>query len=254
MSVCFGLFSDLHASLPGAPTRGYSERTTKDMERGMSRFLAADARFAVSLGDILNRSETCEIQYDHLKDVISRWSRFGIPVHAVLGNHEFQQLSVADISELFQTDRTYYSFDLSGYRFIILDTCIRPDGVHYENDDFDWKEGILPAEQVQWLRSRLADGKPTVIFTHTNIYLDPSLNGWDHYLVQNYAEVLDILEESECVLAVFQGHRHTHHYTLHRGIRFINVSAPIMSPEYNEEDFPIVVLDGEKLTYNGRDL
>ena len=38
------------------------------------------------------------------------------------------------------------------------------------------------------------------------------------------------------------------------GIRFINVSAPMMSKNYNDEDFTIVIIDGKKLTYNGTEL
>lgn len=253
MSVLFGLFSDLHASLPGAPTRGFSERTVRDMERGMSRFVRAGADFAVSLGDVLHRSETAEIQYDHLRDTVSRWNGFGIPVHLVLGNHEFQQLDLDAVLGIMQS-RAYYSFDLKGFRFIILDTCYRPDGCHYENDDFNWTEGIIPDDQLRWLKTRLADKMPTVVFTHTNLYLDPSLEGWDHYLVKNYSEVLELLADSGCVRAVFQGHRHSHHFTKHRGISFINVPAPIMSPEYTESDFPLVELSDGRVIYNGRDL
>ena len=38
LSVRFGLFSDLHANLPGLPARGFGGRSMEDLARGLERF------------------------------------------------------------------------------------------------------------------------------------------------------------------------------------------------------------------------
>jgi predicted phosphodiesterase len=117
--IKFGLFSDLHYSLPGTEQRGNSSRAFEDSMKGMARFASEKADFAVSLGDNIQPAENAAGQYAQLKNMLTAWSKYGIPVHLSHGNHDFQQLSLSDVMEIQQTDRTYHGFDLRGIRFLM---------------------------------------------------------------------------------------------------------------------------------------
>ncbi len=254
MSIKFGMFSDLHYSLPHAETRGNSARTFEDLKQGMAHFAAAGAEFTVSMGDNTQPAGDVQEQYDQLKTMVRQWSTYGMPVHATLGNHEFSQLSLAQVLEIFQTDRTYYSFDIGDIRFGILDAAYTPEGVHYSADNFDWRFGAIPDHQMAWLENILKDGKRTFLFTHNNLYYDPTAEYSDWYQVTNHDAVCDILVKAGCVEAVFQGHHHTFHNVIHRGIRFVNIPSPERSPSYTDTDFPIVEILDNGFLYNGERL
>ena len=254
MCIKFGLFSDLHYSLPNAETRGNSARTFDDLKQGLTRFAAEGAEFAVSLGDNTQPAGSAAEQYDQLRGMVRKWSSYGFPVHASFGNHEFSQLSLSEILEIFQTDRTYYSFVIKDIRFVILDTSYTPEGIHYSADNFDWRFGIISDDQVKWLSQLLKEKKRTFIFTHNNLHFDSDDQYRDWYMVQNHNEVCDILESSGCVEAVFQGHHHTYCYAGYRGISFVNIPSLERSPQYCESDFPVITVTEDGFLYDGRKL
>ena len=142
-------------------------------------------------------------------------------------------------------------FVMDDIRFIILDTNIRPDGVHFSEDDFDWSCCIIPDEQLQWLKEQLRNKKRTFIFTHANLYFDPNDEHAKWYQVQNHEEVVNILADAACVDTVFQGHHHTYWTGAKQGIRFVNISSPECSPEYTDNDFPIIEITDDAVIYNG---
>ncbi|MBQ7921187.1 MAG: metallophosphoesterase [Clostridia bacterium] len=254
MEIRFGLFADLHYALPESENRGYSQRTFDDMKKGLARFAEKEVSFAVCLGDIAQPAADRDEQYRQIQTVVRTWSHYGFPVHPVMGNHEFQQLTLEDMLEILQTDRTYYSFSLGDIRFVILDSAYNPDDSHFSANNFDWRYGKLSDAEVHWLKALLADGKRTFLFTHGNFYLDPDEYCSEWYHVLNHREICDILEESGCVEAVFQGHHHTFRHALHRGIRFVNIPSPERSPAYCEADFPVVEILDEGFLYNGERL
>lgn len=251
MSIKFGLFSDLHSNLPGTEERGYGSRSLSDMRNGLARFESAGADFAICLGDMTQPARDKAEQYQQIRDIVSEWNSYRMPVHAVFGNHEFQQLSWQEVFEIWNVKRGYFSFDLGEIRFLILDTNIRPDGVHFSEDDFDWCYGIIDQEQIQWLKEQLSEKKRTFIFTHANLHFDPTDEHVQFYQIVNHEEVVTILADAGCVDTVFQGHHHTYWAGRKDGIRFVNISSPEQSPAYTDNDFPIIEITDNAVLYNG---
>lgn len=254
MKLRFGAFSDLHSSLEGVEERGYSCRTLEDMNRGMARFADAGVSFVVCLGDNTQPAYSNAEQYDQMKSIVEQWNSYGVPVYMVWGNHEFQQLSYKQVLQLCQTDKGYYSFDIGDIRFIVLDTNVRPDGIHFSEDNFDWRYSIVPEEQLNWLQNVLYDKKRTFILTHGNLWFDQNDEHAKWYQVINYEAVLNILKESGCVDTVIQGHHHTFWNGIYRGIRFLNIPSPERSPAYTDRDFPIIEITDDAVFYNGEPL
>lgn len=247
----FGLFSDLHSNLPGLPERGYGGRSLDDLKRGLARFWEAGAAFAVSLGDNTQPARDAREQAAQLSDLIRLWNGYGFPVHAVFGNHEFQQLTLDEVLSVWRTERAYDCFSVDGIRFVILDTNIRPDGVHYGADNFDWRFGIIDAGQTEWLRELLKTPVRTFVFTHNCLRWETGDEHDDWFRIGNAREICDLLAASGCVEAVFQGHHHTARADTWHGIRFLNIPSPERSPSYDDADFPIVEITPGGFTVNG---
>ncbi len=249
--IKFGVFADLHYSLPNAQTRGNSARTLDDLQTGMARFAAEGVDFAVALGDNTQPTSNSAEQYELLKMMIRKWGSYGIPVHMTLGNHEFSQLTLEQVLEILQTDRTYYSFDIGDVRFAVLDTSYNPNGEHYSNDNFDWRYGIIPKEELSWLEGLLKDKKRTFVFVHNNIHFASGGEYDDWFQIMNHDEVCSLMNKYGCVEAVFQAHHHTFSYREHMGISFVNIPSPERSPEYRDGDFPIIEVTEDGFLYNG---
>ena len=249
--IRFGLFSDLHASLPGLPERGFGGRSMEDLRRGLERFREEGVSFAVSLGDNIQPARDAREEASQLSDMISLWSGYGFPVRLVPGNHEFQQLTDGEYRSVTGQSRVYDSFTPGGARFILLDTNVNPDGSHYSADNFDWRRGILDGEQLEWLEEQLKNPVPTVVFAHNCVHWDTGDPADAWYRLQNSEEVRELLADSGCVRAVFQGHHHTFRADRRDGILYVNVPSPERYPAYSDECFPVVELTEDGILYNG---
>ena len=254
MGIRFGLFADLHSSLPGQPERGSSLRTAEDLKKALGRFRDAGCSFAVSLGDNTQPSSTAAEQFEQMRSLAESWNGYGFPVHLVPGNHEFQQLTPDEIRAITGRDRLYYDFRIGDVRFVVLDTAYRPDVLHYSRDNFDWRFSVVPEEETAWLKRLLADPIRTFVFAHCNLFFAPGEAEAAWYQVGNHREIRAILEGSGCVEAVFQGHEHVFRSLDTGGIRYVTVPSPERDPEYRESTFPVVEILDEGFSYNGERL
>lgn len=252
MKIRFGIFSDLHYSLPGAEIRGNSAGTLDDLRQGMEYFVNSDASFAVNLGDSDQPVGDPQKQYDLLKYLNEVWSGYGIPVHTSFGNHEFCDMTLESVTEILGMHDTYYAFDAEDIRFLIMDSCFNPDGTHFSMNNFDWQKGMIPPKETEWLRKMLASGKRTFIFTHYNFCFESQKDDPSSYLVQNHREIREILEDSRCVEAVFQGHHHTSEYYFRGGIPYFNIPSPERSDGFHLSDFPLVEVTDDGFIYDGK--
>ncbi|MEO6437110.1 MAG: metallophosphoesterase [Tepidisphaeraceae bacterium] len=113
----------------------------------------------------------CRVQWDLYNKSIAQVK---IPVHPILGNHDIFGWGLAEVSEStvgygkamaldrLKLERTYYSFDASGWKFILLDSMTRRGRTYL---------GELGPEQTEWLRGELAAAgrMPVAVFSHIPI-------------------------------------------------------------------------------------
>ena len=225
----FGLLADPHyADAEPRGTRYYRESLGK-MREAVDRLRAARVEFLGELGDIkdmaLNEPDTRTLS--HLVAIEWEFQRFGGPTYHVLGNHDMDNLSKAQVlAHITNTGipagRSHYAFSHGGVRFVTIDTNFTKDGRDYDHGNFDWREIYLPAPQLDWLRAELkAATEPIIILGHQR------LDGDGHVQVVNRAEVRAALEGAGKVLAVFQGHDHKGAYSLINGIHYYTLKAII---------------------------
>lgn len=162
--------------------------------------------------------------------------RIEAPVYAAIGNHDLVDVAAAteageDPRSAFlrhaDRERTYYSFDVEGYHFIVLDTVQIVGGqLGYE--------GGIDQPQREWLIADLAAvgaATPVVLVTHMPLLsaYPAATGGWLEVppasrVVLNANELLDLFEGHELRL-VLQGHLHVFESIEWRGTKFVTGGA-----------------------------
>jgi predicted phosphodiesterase len=224
-----GLVTDLHYDDREAKgTRFYRESLAKARE-AVDRLRTERVEMLAVLGDIKDMAdrEPEAATLGHLVAIEAELQRFGGPTYHVLGNHDMDNLSKAQaLAAITNTGiepgRSFYAFSRGGVRFVTLDACFTKDGRDYDHGRFDWRDSVVPADELGWLERELkATREPVIVLAHQR--LDAS---GDSY-VKNSAEVRAVLEASGKVLAVFQGHDHAGGYRLVNGIHYYTLKAVV---------------------------
>jgi 3',5'-cyclic AMP phosphodiesterase CpdA len=214
-TIRFGICADVHKDIMhDADTR---------LDTFIRRMNREKVDFIIQLGDFCR-------PYEANQGFLDIWNGFDGPRYHVLGNHDTDGgFTREQTLEFWGTKDKYYSFDLGGRHFVVLDG----------NDKK--KQGAAPGypryiglEQVEWLRHDLAATEfPTLIFCHQSL---ENTGG-----VENGQAIRGLLEEAnreagfEKVVACFSGHHHTDYDTVIEGIHYIQINS--MSYEWLGADY-----------------
>lgn len=244
----FGLLTDVHyGDAPPKGTRYYRESIAKVSE-AVARFNRERVWFAAELGDMLMDAtpDVPEARLLAMLDTIEReFRRFDGPTYHVLGNHDLDNLSKAQVlAHLTNTGiaagRSYYSFPAGGVRFLVVDAEFLADGRSYDHGNYDYRDIHVPPPELEWLRFELAaTNAPVIVFIHQR------LDGDGDVQVVNRAEVRAILESSGRVLAVFQGHDHKGAYSFINGIHYYTLRAVVEGSGPENNAYAIVTVHDE---------
>ncbi|MEK6234238.1 MAG: metallophosphoesterase, partial [Planctomycetales bacterium] len=196
--------------------------TLAKLEDAADLFQKEQPQAVVELGDFIDAADSVKVEKGYLKRINKDFSSLPGEKHYVLGNHCVHTLTKEEFLDGVGRKKSYYSFDLNGVHFVILDACFRGDGQPYGRKNFQWTDPNIPAPQVEWLQADLqrAGGK-CVVFVHQRLDVD------NQYGVKNAAQVRKVLEDSGKVTAVFQGHSHKNDYREIAGIHYCVLAAMI---------------------------
>jgi len=189
--------------------------------------------FIVQLGDFCFPKE-------ENRTFLETWNSFNGPKYHVLGNHDMDISSKQGIMDFLEMENNYYSFDLKGFHFIVLDPNFFIDSgayIPYENSNYytyGRTRGNFPPQQLEWLREDLErTPSPVIIFSHQPLSSADS--------TKNVYEVRAILEKAneeagfKKVIACFNGHTHTDDYKEINGIHYIQINS--LSYKWLGEDY-----------------
>jgi len=229
--VRFGLFTDLHAHDRDSPVEKKWMTHTADRLGAFCAAMNAEAvDFTIQLGDFINGwvvlgadpGDPTRIP-EILAWADSLYGAFMGPRYHVLGNHDLYNLDKATIREILGLERTYYSFDVRGVHFVVLDVEFTEDGTDLAHT-YTGVAGFLPAEELTWLRDDLdRSDRPTIVFVHQ--MLDAYIEEWGRPIVANQPDVQAILSGDAEVVAVFQGHDHAFRESEKGGVRYVTFEA-----------------------------
>jgi hypothetical protein len=243
----FGLVTDSHyADAESKGTRFYRESLAK-MREAVERLRAERVEFLGMLGDMKDMApgESEARTFSHLVAIEREIQRFGGPTYHVLGNHDMDNLSKAQVvGHVVNTGiprgRSFYGFQRGGLRFIVLDATYDQGGRDYDHGKFDWRDANIPPAQLSWLEAELRVRRaPTIVFVHQR------LDGTGHASIRNREAVRQVLEASGQVLAVFQGHDHPGGYTLINGIHYYTLRAVIEGSGEANNAYAVVEVNPE---------
>ncbi len=221
-SLRVGLVTDLHhADKDTSGSRHYRESQGK-LATAARQFTAKPLDFLVELGDFIDAADSVEQELGYLKTINKDFAAICRKRHYVLGNHCVHTLKKQEFLNTVQQKKSYYSFDVAGFHFIVLDACFRKDGTPYGRKNFKWTDTFIPEAEIKWLEADLnAARKPTIVFAHQR--LDVANN----YGVANAPVIRKLLERSGNVRAVFQGHSHKNDHKEINGIHYCTMVAMV---------------------------
>lgn len=171
----------------------------------------SSACFVVNSGDLIFGSANPEETEKQFKEFVRVTQRLNCPVYTVVGNHEvwgrkenqqlYQQLICPEL---------WYSFDYNFCHSIFLDSEVPKE------------EGLIDGEQLEWLEEDLANiPKKTnhiFVFLHRPLFSCGPHRG---SCMDRFSSLRDELMElfiTYGVDAIFCGHEHLYHKSVHEGI------------------------------------
>ena len=215
-SVTFGLIADAHQDI------------MHDAEQRLEAFVAASQSkgtdFNIQLGDFC-------FPIRENRNFLRIWEQYSGPKYHVLGNHDMDKSTKAATRDFWGMTSDYYSFDVGGYHFVVLDAnFLNLEGtfVDYAKANFyidDSHRTWVHPEQIEWLAEDLAGTDlPTVVFSHQGLMHDI----WG---VKNRTRIQKVLEAAnekagtQKVLACFNGHNHVDSHRCINGIHYLEMNS-----------------------------
>ncbi|MFC1739020.1 metallophosphoesterase family protein [Planctomycetota bacterium] len=210
--IRFGLCADVHM--------GVIHNAEERMQTFVDRMNKEKVDFIMQLGDFCSPypDDKIELAPKNAR-FLAIFNQFKGPKYHVFGNHDIDDnFTWEETMAFWEVDRTYYSFDMNGWHFVVL------DGNNKKDDPAPGYPRYIGPEQRQWLEEDLAKtNAPTFIFSHQSLE--------DEEGVENTDQMQAILEEANRkagfgkVVACFCGHHHRDYHTIINGIYYIDINS-----------------------------
>lgn len=226
-TVKFMVIADIH--------HGY----LKDVNKRMSVFLdhaerEAKVDFIIQLGDfILDPTESGSGNFLEL------WNSFNGPRYHVLGNHDMDLADKARVCAFWGMPANYYSFDLKGFRFIVLDGNHIKEGegkyLDYANSNYyshQGKRGYFGLQQWKWFKEQLASTDlNVVVFSHQS--LSDNTDGYD---MKKAIDDANSKAGFDKVILSLNGHGHSDRAELVNHVPYVEI--PTAAHKWDEKAIP----------------
>lgn len=218
-----GIFTDSHYCKVEVlcKTRRPSLSLQKITE-AMDAFQAASVDFCVCLGDLIDVGESKEASLKCCQEAIALIQSYGIPYQLIPGNHDYTIFSAEQFFELTDCSPLPCVIETDTHTLVFLDASYRSDYRRFDIAGVEWKDSNLPPFQLEFLKRGLMESdKPCIVLLHECLDSDVCPN----HRVKNAEAIRSILEESQKVNLVLQGHYHKGADRVENGIRYLTVPA-----------------------------
>jgi predicted phosphodiesterase len=246
--VRFGIVSDSHyADVENLGSRYYRQSLDK-MSECIELMNSKNVDFVIELGDLKDQDTPGveEKTIEYLRTIEKVFQKFNGATYHVMGNHDMDSISKEQFLDnvkntKISSSRKYYSYDINGLHFIVLDSNYIKDGSDYDHGNFVWTDTNIPKGELAWLTKDLAEARGQVlVFNHQ------LLDGTGDHYVKNGGDVRKILEDSGKVLAVFQGHNHQGGYNLINRIHYYTLKAMVEGSGQENNAYAVVEVHPDK--------
>jgi len=160
--VVFGLLTDVHYADREPARNRYYRQSIEKMNECIAQMNREKPDFMIELGDFKDQDllpdEAKTLKY--LSDIETAFRKFDGPVYHVLGNHDVDGISKTQFLESVENtgirkSRSYYSFDIKGFHFVVLDANFTREGKSYERGNFEWNDTCIPEIEMKWIEKDL---------------------------------------------------------------------------------------------------
>ena len=178
--------------------------------------------YVIQLGDFCHPEKNAE-------KLMDSWNTIPFPKYHVLGNHDMDKGTKADIQKFWGMKKRYYDFDHNGWKFIVVDMNNLKKGdqyTPYAKANF-YVNGSMRSwpdpEQLQWLDQTLGKTNlPVLIYTH---------QPFDQPDKPQHNAILDVIKKHQTdgkhpkVRAVICGHLHRDRHRQINGTHHICINS-----------------------------
>lgn len=235
----FGVITDIQYSDKDSSRTRYYRAAMERLDECVAALNALDLAFTIQLGDLIggHKYGRRKTQND-LERILTVWDKLNMPKYHVIGNHCLKAGKKV-LKQKLGLKKFYYDFttpEAKGWRFLVL-------------DGNDAGHGVLGSEQLEWLRAKLRqaeDNKELVILFNHYALLESTAK---YRRMKNPQPVLELINQSNAVVAYFAGHDHVGGYDLHNGIHHLTVKAMVGSP--TASTYATVMVYRERLKVTG---
>ena len=235
--VKVGIFTDPHTSLDvvSGQTRRPSLSIGK-IQRIMDIFKAEGVGQVLCLGDTADGCGGVEQAAEMVKIVMDLMRSYGIPVHAIIGNHDCDNFPKEKFCEIAQVAPSPSKMRVGNALFVFLDANFYDDGSAYEPGHAWWTNTYMPQDQFDFYADawQNTDAEEVYVFMHQNI--DPEVE--ERHIVHNHAQARAELAKCPKLRGVYQGHYHWGHETVIDGIPYHTLPALCEG-----ENMPYVIIE-----------
>lgn len=241
--VRFGLFADAHYAETMYGDR-YCHDAPAKLQACIDEFERSELDFVISMGDIIDQADDPATERSYLARMCQIFSGFSGARHFVIGNHDVATLTKEDFLQECGVSQSFYSFDVGGVHFVVLDGNCHEDGRDFSAGNFSWDEAWLSNAQLEWLRQDLEASRqqPTIVFCHENV--DDRL--WqgerDPHILCNAAQLRDLLTGAGNVRTLIQAHFHPGILTTLNGTDCIGLRAMVVGEGLENNAYAIASL------------
>jgi calcineurin-like phosphoesterase family protein len=204
--IRIGICTDLHQDL------------IKDGEQRLQSFITEMMQtkpdFIIQMGDFC-------VPKEKNKNLMSIWNQFTGPKYHVIGNHDTDGGFTHDqVVDFWSAKGKYYSFDVNGYHFVVLNGNERPE----EDTSKGYPRSMNPA-QIKWMKQDLeATNLPVIVFCHQGI--DNDQDGLkEGALIRLMFERINKKAGFNKIQFVFSGHHHEDYHNIYNGINYVQINS-----------------------------
>lgn len=262
---CFGIVADVQYADKDSTSRRFYRDAAGLLADSVEQFNQRELAFVIQLGDLIDGGSTAEAD---LEQILSIFKKTGARRYHVLGNHDFEGIDRKTVMSKLKIERAWYDFEVNHIRFVVLDGMDLSvsggwpvDSSNYQQgkaileelktagaaNAYEWNGGV-GAEQMDWLKGVLQDARDrrqrVIVFGHL-----PLTPQGEAHTLWNARQVATILEESDCVIAFFNGHRHNGGFERTRGVCYVTIEAMVEAPRQNA--FAIVHVEKKQIRIEG---
>tara|TARA_R110002050_G_scaffold295515_3_gene454443 strand:- start:10371 stop:11276 length:906 start_codon:yes stop_codon:yes gene_type:complete len=236
----FGIIADCQFSdYPANGTREYAMSDDK-LEECVTHLNTMDLEYTIHVGDFIDRN------YESFDVVVPIYNNLKMPKYHVLGNHDFVVPGDkrSNVYKKMGMPSRYYEFKIKDWRFVVLDgNDISFHASTEGSKDYQFAEnyyktnkinspkwnGAVGESQKNWLISVLENAtknqEKVILFCHFPVFPENVHNLW------NADELVEIIENYDCVKAYINGHNHEGNFGYKKGVHYLTMKGMVETKE-----------------------